>query len=118
MTAAHCICKPFDPHTNADATRIIKCLKPDNNQDQPTFRVNQHIPLQDIKGSIIKDYEIIARWRLKKKTKSNSFNHFTVQIGSKDSSTGVYQLVKFAYTMYIDMKYSNKLNVFGCIICH
>ena len=104
MSAGHCICDPLDP--DDESTRIISCLKPSGNIPQPTRRINQHIPLEDTNGLIVKDDEMIPTIRSKKTTTSDSFNHFTVRIGSKDLRSGVYQLVQFAYVMYTDLKRS------------
>ena len=101
MTAAHCICDPLDPDDKSFRIRI--CIKPNGNIPQPTNRVNQHFPFKDTNGEIVQDDEMISH--LEEKTTSDSFNHLTVQIGSRDLRSGVYQQVKFAYVMYTDSKY-------------
>ena len=46
-------------------------------------------------------------WDHKMKTKSSSFNHVAVKIGSRDFTTGLFQTVEFAFNMYAANKFSN-----------
>ena len=48
-----------------------------------------------------------SMWDNKMKTKSSSFNHLAVKIGSRDFSTGLFQTVEFAFNMYAANKFSN-----------
>ena len=48
-----------------------------------------------------------SMWDNKMKTKSSSFNHVAVKIGSRDFTTGLFQTVEFAFNMYAANKFSN-----------
>ena len=74
-----------------------------------THRLNQHSPLKHTgpTGSPVEDEEIDYMWDKKMKTKSSSFNHVAVKIGSRDFTTGVFQEVESAFNMYVTIKKTN-----------
>ena len=92
---------------------FTSCHRPDPDNPEPTgptHRLNQHSPLKHTgpTGSPVEDEEIDYMWDKKMKTKSSSFNHVAVKIGSRDFTTGVFQTVDSAFNMYVIIK---KINV-------
>ena len=106
MTAGHCICHS---KVDSDSDIVNSC------QNSQSMVVNQHITLKDKNGLSVKDEDRELMAERKEIQKSDSFNHITVKIGSRDHTTGVTQTVKFAYVMYPDHESREKLDI-GLII--
>ena len=116
MTASHCICLTSEQRSTyrrkkVDLESFTSCNRPlpdDPLSSVPTRRLNQHSPFEDDDESPIKDDQMENLWDNKMKTKSSSFNHVAVKIGSRDFTTGVFQTVDSAFNMYVIIK---KINV-------
>ena len=105
LTAAHCICysrnkRKFLRENGIMLEGFTTCKMPFGSNSKPTYRLNQYIPLKNDKGKSLKENEIEYMWDNKIKTKSHSFNHIVVKIGSRDFTKGVPQRVQNAYNMY------------------
>ena len=108
LTAAHCICYSRNKRKYLRERGIMlegftTCKMPFRSKSKPTSRLNQYIPLKNKKGESFKESEIEYMWDNKIKTKSHSFNHIAVKIGSSDFTKGAQQQVKFAYNMYVEI---------------
>ena len=114
MTAGHCICK-YELRSDSDIVRGCRKRLHPLAKFKPGFPINQHITLTDKNGLPVKDEDIELMAERKEIQKSDSFNHLTVKIGSRDHTTGVTQTVKFAYVMYPDHETREKLDI-GLII--
>ena len=114
MTAGHCICKSEVPSDSVIVKGCRKRLYP-LSKTKPGFPINQHITLRDKNGLSVNDDDIDLMAERKEITKSDSFNHITVSIGSRDYTTGVKQTVKFAYVMYTDVRPGERPDI-GLII--
>ena len=114
MTAGHCIC---DSEVRSDSDFVRGCLKrlQPLAKSKPGFRINQHFTLKDKNGVSLNDDDMEPMAERREITKSDSFNHITVRIGSRDYTTGVEQIVKFAYVMYTDNELWEKSDI-GLII--
>ena len=107
LTAAHCIChspsqRLFERENGIMLEGFTTCKMPFGSKSKPTYRLNQYIPLKNDKGKSLKESQIEFMWDNKIKTKSHSFNHIAVKIGSRDFTKGVQQQIQFAYNMYVD----------------
>ena len=108
LTAAHCICysrkkRKFLREHGIMLEGFTICKMPFGSKSKPTYRLNQHIPLKNDKVSSLRESEIESMWDKKIKTKSHSFNHISVKIGSRDFTKGVPQQVQYAYNMYVEI---------------
>ena len=114
MTAGHCICKS---EVRSDSVIVKGCRKRHYplSKTKPGFPINQHITLKDKNGLSLNDDDLETMVERKEITKSDSFNHIIVRIGSRDYTTGVEQIVKFAYVMYTDNEIWEKPDI-GLII--
>ena len=90
MTAGHCICKSEVPSDSVIVKGCRKRLYP-LSKTKPGFPINQHITLRDKNGLSVNDDDIDLMVERNEITKSDSFNHITVKIGSRDYTTGVRQ---------------------------
>ena len=106
MTAGHCICHS---KVDSDSDIVNSC------QNSQSMVVNQHITLKDKNGLSVNDDDVYNMAKRREIQTSDSFNHVTVKIGSRDYTTGVAQIVKFAYVMYTDY-YSFEKPDIGLII--
>ena len=112
MTAGHCICAS---ELRSDSDLVRGCQKRPLTKSTPGFRINQHFTLKDKNGLSLNDDDLETMVERKEITKSDSFNHIIVRIGSRDYTTGVKQIVKFAYVMYTDNEIWEKPDI-GLII--
>ena len=128
LTAAHCICttpeqRSYDREnrndpgfTTCQTRQILSNLLTPN----PTNRLDQHILLEDSKGSPLESKQVWDMWDQKKTTKINPkkpFNHIDVKIGSKDFTKGILQGIKSAYVMYAnDESAGNRKPDIGLIV--
>ena len=107
MTAAHCIChrrtkRSYERKHGIMLEGFTTCKMP-LISSKPTVRFNQHIPLKDDNGVTYDNSKMESMWDDKTKTKSYSFNHIAVKIGSRDFTKGVPQQVQYAYNMYVEI---------------
>ena len=114
MTAGHCICKS---EVRSDSVIVKGCRKRlyPLSKTKPGFPINQHIALKDKNDLSVNDDDLEHITKRKEIQKSDSFNHVTVRIGSRDYTSGVTQIVKFAYVMYTDYSSFEKPDI-GLII--
>ena len=114
MTAGHCICYSVIP---SDSDIVNGCQNSPRPlpKYKPGLRINQHITLKDKNDLSVNDDDLEHITKRKEIQKSDSFNHVTVRIGSRDYTSGVTQIVKFAYVMYTDYSSFEKPDI-GLII--
>ena len=109
LTAGHCICITSGERSTTfgnDLASFMVCQLQRTFSDpygyNPTNRLNQIIPLKDNNAEPLESEQIWDMWDNQITTKTSSFNHIDVKIGSRDFTQGILQGVESAYAMYAD----------------